>query len=280
MSSREKQGIEAGKRLRDWQKGHTAAERLVSILLRIDGFTGHDPSHPLGGPDGGVDIRCKKAETTFAVAVYFPRGEVSFSEIRKKAIDDASKSSDVRGFLFATNQELTIGQRAEIIEGAADRETEIYHLEKLSSLLNCPHGYGPRLDFLDIPMEIEEQVSWVNEHNRVMSVYSQQLANALLEISRLTEAIKQGTATTSLKPEKSPADSSSNYVTPKPINNPMGGLFGALSGSKVHRCGHCSFSFLVGQPNVFYAPVSLFGETHSVRCPKCGSVDVWNRPFG
>ena len=43
-------------RLREWTAGSAAAERLAAQVLLADGYTSVDPSHPLGGPDGGKDL--------------------------------------------------------------------------------------------------------------------------------------------------------------------------------------------------------------------------------
>ena len=42
-------------RLREWTNGQGPSERLSAQLLLSQGFTDLDPSHPLGGKDGGKD---------------------------------------------------------------------------------------------------------------------------------------------------------------------------------------------------------------------------------
>ena len=42
-------------RLRDWTNGQAPSERLAAQILLSVGYTGLDPSHPLGGKDGMKD---------------------------------------------------------------------------------------------------------------------------------------------------------------------------------------------------------------------------------
>ena len=59
-------------RLREWTKGQTPSERLAAQILLHEGFSDFDPSHPLGGKDGGKDAIATKEGMRFAMAVYFP----------------------------------------------------------------------------------------------------------------------------------------------------------------------------------------------------------------
>jgi hypothetical protein len=43
-------------RLREWTKGPSVSERLAAQILLHEGFVDLDPSHPLGGRDGGKDV--------------------------------------------------------------------------------------------------------------------------------------------------------------------------------------------------------------------------------
>ena len=150
-------GRETWHRLREWDKGQQESERLAARLLPFDGYEAVDPSHPLGGPDGGKDICCKKDGKAFVVAVYFPRGQKDFRDIRQKFEDDLSKvkSHGVQGIVFFTNQELSLGERAEIEDKSPPLLPDIYHLERIASSLDAPRGYGLRLEFLSIEMTKE-----------------------------------------------------------------------------------------------------------------------------
>ncbi len=97
-------GRETWHRLREWDRGQTDSERLTSRILLSQGFDSVDPSHPLGGKDGGKDITCKVDGESCVVSVYFPRGQKSFSEVYTKFKDDYDKtaSGDTKGFVFFT----------------------------------------------------------------------------------------------------------------------------------------------------------------------------------
>jgi hypothetical protein len=158
-------GRETWHRLREWDKGQQESERLAARLLPFDGYEAIDPSHPLGGPDGGKDICCKKDGKDFIVAVYFPRGQKELRDIKQKFEDDIfkAKKQSVYGFVFFTNQELTLGERADFEELANPLVTDIHHLERIASSLDSPRGYGLRLEFLSIEMTKEEQVSFFSK---------------------------------------------------------------------------------------------------------------------
>ena len=51
-------GDETQIRLLDWRQGQTPSEYLAALILDAEGYTDIDPSHPLGGPDGGRDGHC------------------------------------------------------------------------------------------------------------------------------------------------------------------------------------------------------------------------------
>jgi len=61
-------------RLREWTKGQTPSERPAAQILMRDGFSDLDPSHPLGGRDGGKDALATKGGVPFAMAVNAARG--------------------------------------------------------------------------------------------------------------------------------------------------------------------------------------------------------------
>ncbi|WP_291362883.1 Fic family protein [Acetobacter sp. UBA5411] len=150
--------------LTNWEKGSSDAERLCADLLRIDAFENIDPQQPLGGPDGGKDILCTKDEKTFVAAVYFPREPVSITAISNKFSLDlqASLKHNRSGFIFLTNQHLTVGERTELerIAAANGKRCLIYHRERLRVMLDTPAGYGLRLRHLHIPMSNEEQTAF------------------------------------------------------------------------------------------------------------------------
>lgn len=139
-------------RLLEWTKGQTPSERLAAQVLIYEKFTSLDPSHPLGGPDGGKDALARREGRTFAMAVYFPRGRQSFSAIASKFRSDLAGAikSGADGIAFVTNQELTLGEREELAETAGTMVTELFHLERLTTILDDPSMAKVREQFLDI----------------------------------------------------------------------------------------------------------------------------------
>lgn len=170
VARRRTQGSETWARLRDWDRGQAPAERLSSHILRVEGFQNNDPSHPLGGPDGLKDIICLKDGKKWIGAAYFPRGQQAFSDIRKKFKSDleGTQANEINGIVFVTNQELALGERKELKKIAGDVGVEIYHLERISSILDSPLCYGIRLEFLDIDMTKEEQLAFIAERDEVI----------------------------------------------------------------------------------------------------------------
>jgi len=159
---RRTRGDETWNRLLNWTDSQKASERLAGHILAMDGFSSIDPSQPLGGPDGLKDLVCSKDGVRWVVAAYFPNGQKPFSEIRTKFEHDSQGAvrNDVRGFAFITNQYLTAGERSKLVESAKVELVEIYHLERIVHILNTPVCYGIRLEFLDIEMTKEEQLSF------------------------------------------------------------------------------------------------------------------------
>jgi hypothetical protein len=85
------------------------------------------------------------------MAVYFPRGQQSFGAIRKKLLDDHKgvAANDAAGLVFVTNQELSLSERR-TLSAAATTPVEIYHLERVTAILDQPALYGVRAQFLGI----------------------------------------------------------------------------------------------------------------------------------
>jgi len=150
--------------LSNWEKDSGDAERLCADLLRIEAFDDVDPQHPLGGPDGGKDILCSKEGNSFVAAVHFPRKPITFKTTTKKFASDLKESlkHNRNGFIFLTNQELTISERNALEKMAAvkGKRCLIYHRERLRVMLDSPAGYGLRLRHLGAAMSNEEQAAF------------------------------------------------------------------------------------------------------------------------
>lgn len=139
-------------RLLNWTAGQADSERLSALVLMSDGYSGLDPSHPLGGQDGGKDAIGVKDGLRYVIAVYFPRGQKAFSEIEKKFLADlkgATKNS-ADGFAFVTNQELRLAERKELVDKAKPIKVELFHLERVALVLDQPNMAPVRMQFLGI----------------------------------------------------------------------------------------------------------------------------------
>lgn len=109
--------------------------------------------------------------TKWIGAVYFPRGQQSFSDIKLKFEHDLEgvKQNKANGIVFVTNQELRLSERKELTEIDNDMDVQIYHLERLATLLNSPANYGIRMEFLEIEMNKEEQLAFFANQNQKIS---------------------------------------------------------------------------------------------------------------
>jgi hypothetical protein len=150
-------------RLQEWTNGQAPSERLAAQLLIFDGYKDVEPTHPLGGPDGGTDISCTMDGLPCRAAVYFPRGQQRFKTIKDKFLDDLRKAEmqqpPIDRFIFVTNQELSRAERAglhglaEKEEAARDIKVVLYHLERVNALLDSPRMQAVRRQFLGIDGE-------------------------------------------------------------------------------------------------------------------------------
>lgn len=145
--------------LHDWRYGQTQAERLCAAIMHLEGFEGVDPQHPLGGPDENKDILATRGNKKWLGAAFFPTTDKSFTEIEKKFRDDflGVNRNTASGFAFFVNQRLSVSERKALIAQVGETEVELYHLERMVSILDAPKGCGIRLQYLRIPMSEEEQ---------------------------------------------------------------------------------------------------------------------------
>ena len=168
---RRNDGRETWFRLLEWDKGQTPAERLAAIIGTNDGLINVDPSHPFRGKDLLKDMVISYNGARWIGAVYFPRGQQDFSEIKNKFIHDLNgvKKNGANGIAFVTNQELRLAERKDLSEIDANVDVQIYHLERIASLLNSPQYYGVRMEFLDMEMNKEEQLAFFASQTDKMS---------------------------------------------------------------------------------------------------------------
>jgi len=164
MNRRRTEGDETWNRLLNWTKGQKASERLGGHILKFEGYISIDPSHPLGGPDQQKDIIYTLNNKKWVAACFFPRGQKSFKTIKSKFLNDIKGvlKNGADGISFITNQEIKLAER-DVLKTITEKdgiELELFHLERIAQILDNPAFYGIRLEFLDIEMTKEEQVSF------------------------------------------------------------------------------------------------------------------------
>lgn len=191
--SRQPHGDETWFRLLNWTKGQKASERLAIAVLQSEGFKEVDPSHPLGGPDGGRDALCVKDGVKFVVACYFPRGQQPFKNIFDKFEADLAgvPSSGAGGIVFVTNQELTLSERRDLGRLADPHLAEFFHLERLAGVLNTPKNYGIRQEFLSIDLTREELTAFHayrdEQHYRRLRRLGRRVGHVLKQLEKQAE---------------------------------------------------------------------------------------------
>jgi hypothetical protein len=266
MNRRQTEGRETWQRLKNWDRGQAPSERLAAHILRVEGYESIDPSHPLGGPDGLKDLVCIKNKVRFVGACYFPRGQQNFSVTRAKFSDDLKgvAKNDAAGMAFVTNQELTLSERDELVKKESSIKIDLFHLEKIASILDFPQCYGIRLEYLDIEMTKEEQIAFMATFNQ----FNNRLEEVLSHINKsdILREEWQKILDVQSKP-KSP-----HYVTPMTAGNSMSYLLGI--GDIFHKCSQCGYGYLVkGEYAVRTYLESRSFLTNIVTCPNCGNVD-------
>ena len=198
------EGRETFNRLLNWDRGQAPSERLAAIILSKEGFKGVDPSHPLGGKDGLKDMVLSFNGKRWIGAVYFPRGQQSFSDIQSKFTHDLSgtDANNANGLAFVTNQEIRLSERKILTEIAPKIDVQIYHLERIASLLNTPSCYGIRMEFLDIEMSKEEQLSFFADNEQRLS----RIESTLDQVAISLAGYKVISEPVALKPQSDIAD--------------------------------------------------------------------------
>lgn len=274
--ARQTDGRETWHRLVNWDKEQAPSERLSAQILISEKFESVDPSHPLGGRDGLKDIICTKEGKKYITGCYFPRGQETLNNIKKKFSEDAEGlvKNSVEGFIFITNQELRLGERDELISLIDSKfEVILYHLERLATLLNSPANYGIRLEFLDIEMTKEEQLSFMATKDGI--------------ILDLIGYLKQQTKSVEMNPKE---NATSIEVQPEYIP-PATGLNAFRFRRPYNKCSYCGFGYkIVGSrldnysgstfsgSTIAFHPViedRIFSGSRIITCPKCGNTESY-----
>jgi hypothetical protein len=160
MNNRQPLGQETAQRLLNWQSQSIASQRMAYGMLTQEGYS-IDPSN-VQGPDGAKDAIAIRNGKRYVVAVYFCTGQKTVTEIYKKFKGDLSgvTKNNAVGFIFFTNQFVGESDKKKMLLLCDGFEFELYHLERISSLLDTPINYGRRLEFLSIEMAKEEQLAF------------------------------------------------------------------------------------------------------------------------
>lgn len=143
---------ETHKRLLDWTYGQPPSERLAAQILDDADYKDIDPSHPLGGPDGGRDGECTRDGEHGVWAVYFPRNQQTLKEIedKLKADIEAARKHNPEFLAFVTNQELRQSERTQLRALGGDIRIDLFHLERVATILDRPRMAPVREQFLRI----------------------------------------------------------------------------------------------------------------------------------
>lgn len=135
--------------------GQAPSERMAALILDEEGYGNIDPAHPLGGPDGGADALIQRNGETWVMAVYFPRGQKGIQEISDKFVSDIEKARTKVpkpvGVAFVTNQELRLAEREQLRTLGGETDVDLFHLERLTTILDRPGMASVREQFLGIP---------------------------------------------------------------------------------------------------------------------------------
>jgi len=272
MSRRQTGGGETWRRLLEWDRGQAYSERLAAQILRVEGYQSIDPSHPLGGRDGLKDLVCEKDGIKFIGASYFPRGKQGYTRIEEKFKNDLGgvKHNSADGIAFVTNQEMTLSERENLISMAGSIKVDLFHLERIASILDSVKCYGLRLEFLDIEMNKEEQLAF-------MAIMSQSIDNfnKFMSVISRSDILRKEWKTLIADQEsvKSPQYVESIFIENTQSLNPL------KPGNKFNRCSLCGYGYIA--LGLSDSPTSvtniwtvnpLFSRRIST-CPKCGNAD-------
>lgn len=174
--------------------------------------------------------------------------------------------NSVEGFAFVTNQELTLSERHDLIEKASPTPVDLFHLERVSSILDSPQCYGIRLEFLDIEMTKEEQLAFMANVSQI----SDRLEEILTYISK-SDILQEELNNLRVAQDKSKIP---HYVIPVLVNHP---LTLSIDEKQLKTCSQCGFGYLVkGEKSLLVSPIpiSKYG-LKVVICPKCGHTEYF-----
>lgn len=247
-------------RLAHWRDGSTQGERLAAALLGLAGYEAIDPQHPLGGPDGKKDIICSKGGIRWIGAVHFPIGPVRFTATKAKFSHDLAGVGPERGGIaYVTNQSLSQSQRHALVDlaGKAEKEADIFHLERLRSLLDSPTGFAARIQYLRIPMTLEDQLTWFADSGDRVTAAVNANTRELLAVRAMVERMSAGQKEIVRTMKIAALPASGPVATPDLLSVSM---FTADKGSAITRDLTPSLILLFHRLLCFDLPTNLVGR--------------------
>ena len=107
----------------------------------------------------------QKHSRKWIAAAYFPNGEKRFAQVQKKFVADLAgvAANHAEGFVFVTNQPLSLTEREGLKDLAGDTPCEIYHLENLRVILDSILGVAIRQRYLGISASGEDIVAAIGQ---------------------------------------------------------------------------------------------------------------------
>ena len=117
-------------------------------------------------------------------AANFASGEKTFGKLRKKFTADLAgvAKNNAEGFVFVTNQPLSITERAKLEDIAGSTPCEIYHLERLRVTLDGLRSVHIRQQYLGIPITGEELAAAVGRLDRFDQMFAAIASRTLTEV--------------------------------------------------------------------------------------------------
>lgn len=154
-------------------------ERMCISVLALDArYTQIEPRRPEGGPDQGRDLQAvfDGRFDVYGAVAFINSATDSAAELRQisqKFEDDLDSAltanSELRGFVFFTNIDLTPGERDIMIAAAHAKgvvHVDIYWRERLRQALDSTPGLGLRFTYLRMPLTEAEQISFFNSYGK------------------------------------------------------------------------------------------------------------------
>ena len=188
---------ETEQRLRNWlDTNQPQRERLCIHLLPLFGkYSEVQPRRPKGGPDGARDIQAIYNNSVEIWGAVGFKNSANDSEEDKKWVNDKfnkdfeaalGQNPSLKGFVFFTNVDLTPKEVHTLKTMAICKginHVDIFYRERLRQMLDSIEGLGYRLQYLNIKMSQEEQISFINRLEKIREIEQQELTKKQQEVN-------------------------------------------------------------------------------------------------